>query len=98
MLVVTLISARHSLPIARDVAESLGGALTWLQPDVACDIHLPEAPTAAAMAEVRALAAATKVDCVVQEAAGRRKQILIADMDSTMIGKSASTSSQPSLG
>ena len=87
MLVVTLISARPGLSIARDVAARLGGDLTWLQEDIACDIHIAAPPTAAVLTEIRALAAAAEVDCVVQEAEGRRKRILIADMDSTMIGE-----------
>ena len=87
MFVVTLISARQGLPIARDVAARLGGEPAWLAPDLACDIHLAEHPTPGALAEIRALASEARVDCVVQEAAGRRKKILIADMDSTMIGE-----------
>ena len=87
MFVVTLISARQPLPIARDVAAKLGGELTWLQPELACDIHIADRPPEALLAEIRALASKAKVDCVVQEAANRRKRILIADMDSTMIGE-----------
>jgi phosphoserine phosphatase len=61
-------------------------ALAWLAEGIACDIFLPEAlGVAEATGLLRAALAAEPVDVVVQNAAGRRKKILIADMDSTMI-------------
>lgn len=91
MIVVTLISARNGagLPqaVAADLAARLGSAPDWLEPGIACDIPLAAAPAAAVLEAVRAEAHAAGVDCVVQDAARRRKRILIADMDSTMIGE-----------
>lgn len=61
------------------------GAIDWLAPGVACDI--PFAGIAARPAEeaVRAALAGRPVDLVAQQAAGRRKRLLVADMDSTMV-------------
>ena len=89
MVVVTLISARRqaALPdaFARKTAARLGGDLVWLEPGVACDIHLAARPSADAHGDLAESAAEAGVDCVVQDAAQRRKRFLIADMDSTMI-------------
>ena len=67
--------------------EAVGAsALRWLSQDVACDLSLPEGlgkPEAAQ--RLRDTIGAEPVDIVVQDEAGRRKAILIADMDSTMI-------------
>ena len=58
----------------------------WLADGVACDIALPDgAAHAQALAALRAALDGEPVDVAVQEQAGRRKKILIADMDSTMI-------------
>lgn len=90
-LVATLVSnpAARALPapLAHRVRDALGAsALDWLADDVACDLALPaglgEAEAAGAIA---AALDGAPVDFAVQEAAGRRKGLLIADMDSTMI-------------
>lgn len=61
------------------------GVPDWLSPGRVCDIpfgHLaPEQADAAARYRLGAL----KVDVVAQAAAGRRKMLLVADMDSTMV-------------
>ncbi len=61
------------------------GSATWLAPGIACDI--PFAGMAPGVAEARARAAIgpLPLDLLVQPAEGRRKKLLIADMDSTMI-------------
>ncbi|GGD91974.1 phosphoserine phosphatase SerB [Aureimonas endophytica] len=92
MHVATLISARAarrlSPDLAREAARRLGAAEPdWLEAEVACDLALPATPAAGTVAELQAFLAAAAIDCVVQEAATRRKRILIADMDSTMIGQ-----------
>jgi phosphoserine phosphatase len=82
--------------VERLAAQSLrgAGAPTWLDPGVALDI--PFAPPGdtddRATAEALRVALHTvlghaAVDVVVQQAAGRRKRLLLADMDSTMIGQ-----------
>jgi phosphoserine phosphatase len=90
-LVATLVSnpAARALPapLAHKVRDALrASALDWLADDIACDVALPaglgEAEAAAAIA---AALDGAPVDFAVQEAAGRRKRLLIADMDSTMI-------------
>lgn len=60
--------------------------MVWLAEGVACDLLLPEGTGAAeAEAALGAALAGAPVDVAVQDAAGRRKKLLIADMDSTMI-------------
>ena len=89
-LVATLISssaARLSAPLATMASEAVGAsAISWLAEAVACDIDLP---AGISVGEAQALldraVSSEPVDVVVQQAAGRRKKILIADMDSTMI-------------
>jgi len=66
------------------------GAPVWLDPGLAADI--PFAPAnadeiAVAPARLRDRIAGLPVDSVVQPRAGRRKKLLLADMDSTMIGQ-----------
>jgi phosphoserine phosphatase len=91
MVVVTLISARREASLsesfARQAAARLGGDLAWLERGVACDIHLPGRLDDSARRDLEASAAEARIDCVVQDAAERRKKFLIADMDSTMIGE-----------
>lgn len=90
-LVATLISnpADRCLSdaLADKAAHMLGASKSdWLAPQIACDIALPPEKTAqAAEAELRTLIGDLPVDCVVQPADNRRRRILIADMDSTMI-------------
>ncbi|WP_419911070.1 phosphoserine phosphatase SerB [Hoeflea sp.] len=58
----------------------------WLADGVACDLPLKDGIVAADAQNVLAEALdGTPVDIVVQGAEGRRKRLLIADMDSTMI-------------
>ena len=93
--VVTLIAAR-ALPgleaLARSAARTLGagGEMHWLAPGIAIDI--PFTPTGEndnriVAGRVREAIGDAPVDAVVQPAAGRRKRLLLADMDSTMIGQ-----------
>ncbi|TPN81546.1 phosphoserine phosphatase SerB [Mesorhizobium sp. CU2] len=91
LLIATLVSR----PEARSVPASLANmasravgasAVRWLAEDVACDLTLPEGPDAGELtAKLRAALASEPVDVIVQPADGRRKKILLADMDSTMI-------------
>jgi phosphoserine phosphatase len=62
-----------------------GGDALWLSPDEAAEFALPAPPANAA--GLRAELDGFGVDLVIQPAAGRRKRLLIADMDSTMIGQ-----------
>ncbi len=62
------------------------GPADWLAEDGACDIPF-EGKKAAAMDLARDIIADHAIDIGAVEAAGRRKKLLIADMDSTMIGQ-----------
>ncbi len=55
---------------------------SWVEPDLACDLLFSASPVAARSALEACLRA---TDLVVQGEAGRRKRLLVADMDSTMI-------------
>ncbi len=60
----------------------------WLAPDEAADISLPlGADGEDARAAIEAWRAAHAVDVFIQPAGGRRKRLLLADMDSTLIGQ-----------
>ena len=60
-----------------------GGAAQWLAPDEAAEFALPLEP--ANRWDVWADLQTTGVELVIQPAANRRKKMLLADMDSTMI-------------
>lgn len=84
--ICTLIAAPGALQ--PELAEALrnawgGGAVDWLAPDEAADFTLAQMPDNRwdVWADVQKLG----VDLVIQPAEGRRKKMLLADMDSTMI-------------
>jgi phosphoserine phosphatase len=88
MYVATLLTNPDRPVLDRVTVESLrnawgGGDAVWLDPGVAAEIALPAVP--ANRWEVWAGLQGIGVDLVVQRAEGRRKRLLIADMDSTMI-------------
>ena len=62
--------------------------LYWLADGIACDIALPEGTDMEAADRLLRMAIVDrKIDIVIQEQDKRRKKLLIADMDSTMIGQ-----------
>ena len=63
------------------------GAPDWLGLGEACDIPFEGAPPEAAEAAARARLGSAPVDLVVQDAQGRRKGLLVADMESTIIAQ-----------
>ncbi len=69
--------------LAASVVKQTGGELNWLNHGVACDIIEPTAPQALDIA--RDIIGGKAVDANVVPSVGRRKQLLVADMDSTMI-------------
>ncbi|MBY4606301.1 phosphoserine phosphatase SerB [Rhizobium sp. 9T] len=92
-LVATLV-ANPSNPvltpaIAEQAAEAVeASGLYWLADGVACDIALRDGTDGqAAEANILAVIAGAPIDLVIQEQETRRKKMLIADMDSTMIGQ-----------
>jgi phosphoserine phosphatase len=88
MFVVTLLTNPESPVLDRVTVESLrnawgGGAVRWLDPGVAAEFAVGAMP--ANRWEVWDSLQALRVDMLVQPAQGRKKRLLIADMDSTMI-------------
>ncbi|MDH0613783.1 MULTISPECIES: phosphoserine phosphatase SerB [unclassified Agrobacterium] len=62
--------------------------LYWLADGIACDIALPEGTDVDTADRLLRMAIVDrKIDVVIQEQDQRRKKLLIADMDSTMIGQ-----------
>jgi phosphoserine phosphatase len=88
MHVVTLLTNPETPVLERVTVESLrnawgGGEARWLEPGVAAEFDLREVPEN--RWEVWENLQGLRVDMVVQKAEGRKKRLLIADMDSTMI-------------
>lgn len=70
--------------LVRALRDALGGGdAIWLDPNSAAEFSLPKPPRN--LDEIRASLSAEGVDLVCQPSAGRRKKLLLADMDSTMI-------------
>lgn len=85
--VLTLIAARGTATldantIARVRQAIAGGAVDVLSSDEAVDIACPEPPN---LEPVRTALAGKAIDAVVIQAQGRRKRLLVADMDSTIV-------------
>ncbi|MGH6989362.1 MAG: phosphoserine phosphatase SerB [Stellaceae bacterium] len=95
-LVLTLIVAENARAdtdravTAVATALAAGGARPsapdWLAPGIACDIAFDGIPVATAARAARtALPPAAPFDLVIQPAAGRKKRLLVADLESTII-------------
>lgn len=90
-LVATLVSSPAggalTPALANKASQAVGASTThWLAETIACDLMLPAGTDAEeALANLRTTLAAEPIDVAVQFQADRRKKILIADMDSTMI-------------
>ena len=89
---LTLISAPANPAVDADlVAEvrsivSVDTGFDWLMEGVACDFVIPSHPDLANLrAELHTALSQRPVDIVLQPSAGRKKKLLLADMDSTMI-------------
>ncbi|MBL9075659.1 phosphoserine phosphatase SerB [Tabrizicola sp.] len=88
MHVVTLLTNPETPVLERVTVESLrdawgGGAARWLDPGVAAEFEVERVPEN--RWQVWEGLQGLRVDMAVQRAEGRRKRLLIADMDSTMI-------------
>ena len=92
-LVATLIANPSNPKLTPALAEKAAAAVHapgvyWLADGVACDLPLRDAPDAEEqLALLREALRDETVDVAVQDAETRRKKLLIADMDSTMIGQ-----------
>lgn len=63
----------------------VSSGLNWLAADIAADAFFEAENASAIGARLHEALAGTRIDVVVQPLAGRRKMLLVADMDSTMI-------------
>ncbi|WP_064705546.1 phosphoserine phosphatase SerB [Rhizobium bangladeshense] len=92
-LVATLVANPSNPVLTPGIAEQAAEAVTasglyWLADGVACDIALRDGTDAQAdEANLLAVISSAPIDLVIQEQDSRRKKLLIADMDSTMIGQ-----------
>ncbi|MBN9054249.1 MAG: phosphoserine phosphatase SerB [Rhizobiales bacterium] len=91
--VATLVANPSNPVLTPAIAEKAADAvkasgLYWLADGIACDIALrDDGDIHAARDAILAVIAGAPIDLAVQEAETRRKKLLIADMDSTMIGQ-----------
>jgi phosphoserine phosphatase len=91
--VATLIANPSNPALVPALAEAAAGAvkasgLYWLADGIACDIALRDgSDPRATEADIQAVIGAAPIDLVIQESETRRKKLLIADMDSTMIAQ-----------
>ncbi len=88
MYVVTLLSAPGKGPLDAALATSLrnawgGGDVVWLAPDEAVEFTIPVLP--GNRWEAWDDLQSWQIDLIIQPSEGRRKKMLLADMDSTMI-------------
>jgi len=91
--VLTLIAPRGALTHAqvgavRTALEALGaavGSAHWLATDEAADLPFAALAPEQAQAAARAALGDAPVDAIAQEAANRRKKLLLADMDGTIV-------------
>lgn len=95
-ITVTLVADRDTNPLtsdhidaARDAARQAGGApsqeIRTLSPDWAAEFVVDGADAAAIDGALNDQKALSGIDRAVQHSGGRRKKVLVADMDSTMI-------------
>jgi len=84
-LIANPIDSELDPALAAAVVKQTGGELNWLDHGIACEIIDPLSSEALSLA--RAVIGPAKVDAALVPSAGRRKPILIADMDSTMINE-----------
>lgn len=89
---LTIISAPANPAISPELVDTIRSHIKvdtdfqWLMEGVACDFIVPQHSDIASLAtEIKALIADHKVDMAIQPTEGRRKKLLLADMDSTMI-------------
>ncbi|WP_193335258.1 phosphoserine phosphatase SerB [Devosia beringensis] len=84
-LIANPIDSELDPDLAAAVVQQTGGELNWLDHSIACEIIDPLSTEALSLA--RAVIGTRKVDAALVPSEGRRKPILVADMDSTMINE-----------
>ena len=85
--VLTLVAQREAAPLSAALVARVreavrGDAATLLSPGEAAELAMPDEPDAAV---VRAALEGAPVDAIATPAAQRRKRLLVADMDSTIV-------------
>ncbi len=95
--VLTVIGDPASSAVDQVLVEAVGAALAeagarvaapdWLAPGIACDLPFDGLACARAEAVARDRLDGAPLDLAAQPAAGRRKGLLVADMESTIIGQ-----------
>jgi phosphoserine phosphatase len=87
MFTVTLVTNPAMIlepALVRALRDAMGGGdAIWLDPNCAAEFEVPKLPNT--LTDIRDSLNAEGVDLVAQPSAGRRKRLLLADMDSTMI-------------
>lgn len=88
MFAATILASPDRADLSQEAVDHLAAhwnavGVDWLDRGIACDLRLPRIPADAA--EVGEALHAQGFDLVIQPAAGRRKAVLLADMDSTII-------------
>lgn len=94
--VLTLIAGLASDPLGSDVIAAARAALRetgarpdeirWLKPGIACDLPFEDCDATTAEAAVRARLGGAPIDLAAQsDGEGRRKRLLVADMEATII-------------
>lgn len=94
-LVLTLVCAPDKIRLDIACVEAIVAALTragatvaaphWLDRDFACDLPFHALELRPAQNIAKAILGGNAIDCYAQIAAGRRKRLLLCDMDSTII-------------
>jgi len=90
-LVTTLIAgpgaaaALSTIVGATTAALKLTRAPDWLAPGIVCDLFLAEGNPEATEAALRKMIGEAAIDVLVQPMAGRRKRVLVADLEATII-------------
>lgn len=82
-LIANPIDSELDPKLAEAVVKEVGGELNWLNHSIACEIIEPKSTDALTLA--RQVIGTRRVDAALVPTENRRKQILVADMDSTMI-------------
>jgi phosphoserine phosphatase len=70
---------------ARRLAAEFAAEPRWLAPGEACDLFLQAGAPAATLARARRVLGAVPIDLVAQKAGARRKRLLVADLEGTII-------------
>ena len=89
--IVTLIAPHGSALLSTEVIQAVSQQLPnapepqWLAADTACDLTVDDGTPETLHTAVQGVLGQQPVDCVIQPSGVRRKRLLIADMDSTII-------------